>query len=94
MALRSTYRDGEHVHVVRLRAALEPDVIEDGTSTHSDRVERLGNDESETDGVPVGDPVVEALGDERVLWRRASAGDEEWNTNRTNLDHNRDRGED
>ena len=27
-----TYGDGKHVHVVALRVALEPDVVEDGSS--------------------------------------------------------------
>ena len=43
--------DGEHVHVVALGIALEPEVVESGASSHGDGVVGLGHDEGETDGV-------------------------------------------
>lgn len=64
---KHTSGDGEHVHIEALGAALQPDVVEDGTSRHSNGVESLRNDESETDRVPVGNVRPELLGDPEVL---------------------------
>lgn len=64
---KHTGGNGEHVHVEALGITLQPDVIEDRASSHGNRVEGLRNDESETDGIPVGNVMPVFLGDPKVL---------------------------
>lgn len=55
--------NSEHVHVIACRVTFSPEVAIERTDSHGDGVECLGDDKGETDGVPVGDPVVVFLGD-------------------------------
>ena len=69
--------DGEHIKIVATWVTTLPHIVEDGADPHSDGIEHLGNDECETDGVPVGYPDVPALGDDGVLCAVvSSSGDE------------------
>lgn len=62
-----TSSDGEGEQVERLGLLPLPDQREGGTHAHGDRVVGLGNNETKTDGVPVGDVDMVLGGDDGVL---------------------------
>ena len=72
--------DGEHIKIVATWVTTLPHIVEDGADPHSDGIEHLGNDECETDGVPVGNEDPELLRNPEVL-NHDGNGSEDGETN-------------
>ena len=79
LTCKETRSDSEHVHVVAGRVTTLPHEIENGPNPHSDSVVNLGNNERESDGIPVGDVDVIAFRNVCVLCECLC----EWNINDT-----------
>lgn len=66
-ASKHTSRNSKHIHIIASGVAQHPKVVDGRSDSHGNGVVNLGNDKSQTDGVPVGYVAPVFFGDEVVL---------------------------